>query len=132
VKELEQLLQTLEAQKHTKNQSTATSPFASFFTFPQYSSSFSDVSKNGNTPEVAADIEVTMMESHVNLKVRVKRQRKQLLRMVMGLQSLRLTTLHLNVTTAADQMILYSFSLKVCRNGCIIILFTRSCGFFPI
>jgi len=60
-----------------------------------------------------ADIEVTMVESHANLKVLLKRQPKQLLKMVAGLQNLRFTVLHLNVTTV-DQMVLYSFSLKVC------------------
>lgn len=60
----------------------------------------------------AADIEVTMVENHANLKVRSKKKPKQLVKMVSGLQSLRLTVLHLNVTTA-DQIVLYSISLKV-------------------
>lgn len=108
VKELEQHLQTLEAKNHIKKSrsSPPSPPFASFFNSPQYSS-------NNNTKEVAADIEATMIDSHVNLKVRARRQPKQLLRILMGLQSLRLTTLHLNVTTGADQTALYSFSLKV-------------------
>nr|QOJ43683.1 bHLH transcription factor [Dracaena cambodiana] len=108
VKELEQHLQTLEAKNHIKksHSSPPSPPFASFFNSPQYSS-------NNNTKEVAVDIEATMIDSHVNLKVRARRQPKQLLRILMGLQSLRLTTLHLNVTTGADQTALYSFSLKV-------------------
>lgn len=61
----------------------------------------------------AADIEVTMVESHANLKVRSKRRPKQLLKMVSGLQNLRLTVLHLNVVTTVDQLVLYSLSLKV-------------------
>ncbi|KAG1342313.1 transcription factor bHLH96 [Cocos nucifera] len=130
VKELEQLLQSLEAQKRFKQRSD-TAPFADFFTFPQYSSSSSRSTNSTVTAAAAAattnttirevmeenrpalaDIEVTMVESHANLKVLSMRRPKQLLKLVVGLQNLQLTTLHLNVTTM-DQMVLYSFSLKV-------------------
>lgn len=66
----------------------------------------------GGNQAVIADIEVTMVESHANLKIRSRRRPKQLLRMVSGLQSLHLTILHLNVTTI-DQTVLYSLSVKV-------------------
>ncbi|XP_010916699.1 transcription factor bHLH94 [Elaeis guineensis] len=129
VKELEQLLQSLEVQKRLKQRSDATGlvhPFANFFAFPQYSSCSSGGSTTTHTSsnhnianEMAvenrsamADIEVTMVESYANLKVLSRRWPKQLLKMVMGLQNMRLTTLHLNVTTV-DQLVLYSFSLKV-------------------
>ncbi|KAL5835607.1 hypothetical protein ACOSQ3_015165 [Xanthoceras sorbifolium] len=59
-----------------------------------------------------ADIEVTMVESHANLKIRSKRRSKQLLKLVSGLHSMRLTILHLNVTTV-DETVLYSLSVKV-------------------
>ncbi|XP_038990143.1 transcription factor bHLH94-like [Phoenix dactylifera] len=126
VKELEQLLQSLEVQKRLKQRSD-TVPFADFFTFPQYSSCSSQsgnstataAAANTNTPEMMAenrsaiaDIEVMMVDSHANLKVLSRRRPKQLLKLVVGLQNLQLTTLHLNVTTI-DQMVLYSFSLKV-------------------
>ncbi|XP_020082844.1 transcription factor bHLH96-like [Ananas comosus] len=127
VKELEQLLQSLEAQKRSNEQHSESAPFAEFFTFPQYSS-YTARSPNATAAMVAnesaaaaeeakgsaaaADIEVTMVESHANLKVLAKRRPKQLLKLVVGLQNLRLTTLHLNVTTL-DRMVLYSFSLKV-------------------
>ncbi|KAG1330739.1 transcription factor bHLH94 [Cocos nucifera] len=132
VKELEQLLQSLEVQKRLKQRSDAielTPPFAGFFAFPQYSSfssgsshnnsSSSSSSSNNIANEAAAkkrsamaDIEVTMVESHANLKVLSRRRPNQLLEMVVGLQNTGLTTLHLNVTTV-DQLVLYSFSLKV-------------------
>lgn len=92
-----------------------TSPFANFFTFPQYSSSTNRSSTNEAVAEnhsAIADIEVTMVESHANLKVFSKRRPKQLLKMVAGLQNLRLTILHLNVTSIGE-MALYSFSVKV-------------------
>ncbi|XP_008782180.2 transcription factor bHLH94-like [Phoenix dactylifera] len=130
VKELEQLLQSLEVQKRLKQRSDATDltpPFADFFAFPQYSSCSSGSSSgthtssrsSSNANEVAAknrsamaDIEVTMVETHANLKVLSRRRPNQLLKMVVGLQSTGLTTLHLNVTTV-DRLVLYSFSLKV-------------------
>ncbi|XP_042490657.1 transcription factor bHLH96-like [Macadamia integrifolia] len=121
VKELEQLLQSLEAQKRINHRSDSSfsSPFADFFTFPQYSSSSVHCSNIAASNESAAenrsaiaDIEVTMVESHANLKVLSRRRPKQLLKMVTGFQALRLTVLHLNVT-ALDQMALYSFSVKV-------------------
>ncbi|KAJ4963690.1 hypothetical protein NE237_023629 [Protea cynaroides] len=121
VKELEQLLQSLEVQKRIKQQSNPgfSSPFADFFTFPQYSSSSAPCTHSGASSEsvaenrsAIADIEVTMVESHANLKVLSRKRPKQLLKMVAGFQVLRLTVLHLNVT-ALDQMALYSFSVKV-------------------
>ncbi|KAJ0984647.1 hypothetical protein J5N97_003003 [Dioscorea zingiberensis] len=59
-----------------------------------------------------ADIEVTMVEGHANLKILAKRRPKQLLKLVAGLNNLRLMTLHLNVTTV-EHFVLYCFSLKV-------------------
>uniref|UniRef100_A0A0D9VQI7 BHLH domain-containing protein n=1 Tax=Leersia perrieri TaxID=77586 RepID=A0A0D9VQI7_9ORYZ len=141
VKELEQLLQSLEVQKSLKNGTVAgdssSSPFAGFFSFPQYSTSSrsggcSSAGSSGNNassvvmddtaagsvvdsgrPAAAiADIEVTMVEGHASLKVLARRRPKQLLKLVVGLQQLRIPPLHLNVTTI-DAMVLYSFSLKV-------------------
>ncbi|RRT79288.1 hypothetical protein B296_00000841 [Ensete ventricosum] len=86
-------------------------PFANFFTLPQYSTRNADEAAAEQQSSVA-DIEVTMVESHANLKVLAQRRPKQLLKMVVGLHLLHLTTLHLNVTTI-DAMVLYSFSLKV-------------------
>ncbi|XP_044979682.1 transcription factor bHLH96-like isoform X2 [Hordeum vulgare subsp. vulgare] len=124
VKELEQLLQSLEVQKSVKNR-TGRSPFASSFTFPQYSASCnitqattaSDAGSGADSSGIkseagVADIEVTMVEGHASLKVLARRRPKQLLRLVAGLQQLRIPALHLNVTTV-DAMVLYSFSLKV-------------------
>ena len=130
MKELEQLLQFLEAQKRTKQResdSNSSSLFSDFFNFPQYSTCSSNGGEGGgddndssvietkSTAEkrsAIADVEVTMVESHANIKVLLKRQQQQLLKMVVGLQFLRLVVLHLNVTTV-DSMVLYSFSVKV-------------------
>ncbi|XP_062196292.1 transcription factor bHLH96-like [Phragmites australis] len=136
VKELEQLLQSLEAREHEHNLSpgagdATTVPFAGFFTFPQYSMSAGarstttantsaaddcnadgDDAASGSRQSTVADIEVTMVENHANLKVLSRRRPRQLLRLVAGLQGHWLTLLHLNVTSAG-QMALYSLSLKV-------------------
>ncbi|KAI8550316.1 hypothetical protein RHMOL_Rhmol06G0095800 [Rhododendron molle] len=134
VKELEHLLQTLEAhkrttpkqQQHPPNNNGLSSPslFADFFAFPQYSTRSEnnciDTSSPATTdkprPVAFGDIEVTMLESHASLKVLSKRRPRQLLKLVAGLQCLRLSVLHLTVTSA-DQMVLYSLSVKI-EDGC--------------
>ncbi|XAR73447.1 hypothetical protein NMG60_11007417 [Bertholletia excelsa] len=123
VKELEQLQQFLEAHKLVKQRSYSghSSPlFANFFTFPQYSTHpnrHADPLMAGHDsvaekPSTVADVEVSMVESHANIKVVSRKQPKQLLKMVAGLYSLGLSILHLNVTTV-DHRVLYSFSVKV-------------------
>ncbi|KAJ1387462.1 Myc-type, basic helix-loop-helix [Sesbania bispinosa] len=75
----------------------------------------------GGVQSGIADIEVTMVESHANLKIRSKKRPKQLLKMVTGLHSMRLTILHLNVTTTGET-VLYSLSVKVeddCKLGSV-------------
>ncbi|XVF06147.1 hypothetical protein REPUB_Repub06bG0022500 [Reevesia pubescens] len=126
VKELEHRLQLLSAQKEVKERSDigcSSSLFAEFFTFPQYSTSATPGDHNNSismneytsmveTQSAIADIEVTMVESHANLKIRSKKRPAQLLKVVSGLNSMRLSILHLNVTTV-DQTVLYSLSVKV-------------------
>ncbi|KAK7311652.1 hypothetical protein RJT34_09925 [Clitoria ternatea] len=125
VKELEQVLQSMEGQKRTKqpNESNiglnGSLPFTEFFTFPQYTTRESAIKSNCTMQPNqwgVADIEVTMVDSHANLKILSKKQPGQLLKIVVGLQNLRFTILHLNVTTLLD-MVLYSVSIKV-EDGC--------------
>ncbi|ESW16748.1 hypothetical protein PHAVU_007G181900 [Phaseolus vulgaris] len=133
VKELEQRLHFLGSQKEGEGKSDAggatNMPFSEFFAFPQYSTSGGGGSDNSATigEDVAevkygiADIEVTMVESHANLKIRSKKRPKQLLKLVSGLHTMRLTILHLNVTTTAE-VVLYSLSVKVeddCKLGSV-------------
>ncbi|KAM0821143.1 hypothetical protein ACQ4PT_049462 [Festuca glaucescens] len=140
VKELEQLVQSLEARRHARLRNPVLDdvsaavvvPFADFFTFPQYTMSVrpqaphpaaatasaddtaadADEMASGSKHSAVADIEVTIVESHANLKLLSRRRPRQLLRMVAGLQSHRLAVLHLNATSAGH-MALYSLSLKV-------------------
>ncbi|KAM3224582.1 hypothetical protein ACQJBY_057762 [Aegilops geniculata] len=141
VKELEQLVQSLEAHRHARlrddcpisgDVSAAVVPFADFFTFPQYTMSVhhapatpaadasadgsggnaDDDTTSGSKQSAVADIEVTIVESHASLKVLSRRRPRQLLRIVAGLQGHRLAVLHLNATSAGH-MALYCLSLKV-------------------
>jgi hypothetical protein len=130
VKELEQTLQSLEAQKRAGARRVEP-PFAGFFSFPQYSASgvvSGAASSDNNNASLSgggdhhqqcaprrgeADIEVAVAESHANVKVRTPRRPRQLLRMAVAMQCLGLTVLHLNVATTADNVALYTFSLKV-------------------
>ncbi|KAG8082922.1 hypothetical protein GUJ93_ZPchr0014g47662 [Zizania palustris] len=134
VKELEQLLQSLEAQQRTllmqsppslsrrqqvvqreaKHDETTTRtrtpagaadqeeeeeaadgpPFARFFTYPQYV--WRHQPRDGGAAENragVADIEVSLVETHASLRVMAPRRPGQLLKMVAGLQALRLTVL---------------------------------------
>ncbi|KAG2395159.1 Transcription factor bHLH94 Basic helix-loop-helix protein [Vigna angularis] len=119
VKELEQRLQFLGAQKEKEGKPEV--PFSEFFSFPQYSTSPSGGCDNsaamsdqkGEVQSGIADIEVTMVESHANLKIRSKKRPKQLLKIVSSLHGMRLTILHLNVTTT-EEIVLYSLNVKVC------------------
>ncbi|XP_022131324.1 transcription factor bHLH96 [Momordica charantia] len=125
VKELEQQLQFIKAHKaETQPQIDDASPFAEFFSFPQFSTRATTQCKNSANDSpmphqqwaAAGDIEVTMVDTHANLKILSRKRPRQLLKMVAGFQTLRLTVLHLNVTTL-DQMVLYSVSIKV-EEGC--------------
>ncbi|KAF8083028.1 hypothetical protein N665_0795s0024 [Sinapis alba] len=117
VKELEHILQSMEPNRtmtitHEANNTSATSlvdPFSDFFSFPQYSTKSSSITEGSSSP---AEIEVTVAEGHANIKIMAKKKPKQLLKLVASIQSLRLTLLHLNVTTL-DNSILYSISVKV-------------------
>ncbi|KAJ8440113.1 hypothetical protein Cgig2_003438 [Carnegiea gigantea] len=122
VKELEQNLQCLSAKTHAQanlENGAVSVPFGEFFTFPQYSTDGGDemkaeVGEHGGVGGGAAvaDVEVTMVESHALVKIRSEKPPKQLSKLVMGLQGLRLTILHLNLTKV-DEVALYSFSVKV-------------------
>jgi hypothetical protein len=146
VKELEQLLQSLEAQKRALVQEQKATnlavdcsdnasmydvnspPFAQFFSYPQYI--WCHVPRDcpvpaENQPSAVADVEVTQIETHANIRIMSPHRPGQLLKMVAGLQTLRLTILHLNVTTT-DAMVLYSLSVKVRSLFsvlCVLILF---------
>lgn len=134
VKELEHILQSLEAKKfallehgnatnkdhhHQTNDDhkhNLGSPFAQFFAYPQFSCSHSQLGNKytSQTKAAIADIEVTLIETHANIRILSRRRVRQLSKIVASFQSVFLTILHLNVTTL-DSLVLYSISAKVCN-----------------
>ncbi|KAK6947413.1 Myc-type, basic helix-loop-helix (bHLH) domain [Dillenia turbinata] len=151
VKELEHLLQCLEAQKLqileqeiaksnmkeeiSTNTTRTTSmnskfpppqfppssppqapPFSQFFAYPQYTCSQIPSKYTSKSKQAIADIEVTLIETHANLRILSRKCARQLSQLVAGFQSHHLSILHLNVTTL-EPLVLYSISAKV-EEGC--------------
>ncbi|KAJ6404441.1 hypothetical protein OIU84_012600 [Salix udensis] len=125
VKELEQLLQSLEAQKRMRKMEAGSTIGISsnqYYTSPPQSDILAE--KGGNCEEKrtvkkkseAAEIEVTAVQNHVNLKMKCQRSPGQLLRAIVALEELSLTVLHLNISSS-QATILYSFNLKL-ENDC--------------
>ncbi|KZV19244.1 hypothetical protein F511_35179 [Dorcoceras hygrometricum] len=119
VKELEHTLQSLEAKKHkliqqsTEMKADPQSPFAQFFAYPQFQLSGKYTSQS---KAAIADIEVTLIETHANIRILSQKRLRQLSKIVAAFHSLCFTILHLNVTTL-DSLVLYSISAKV-EEGC--------------
>ncbi|KAJ7951388.1 Transcription factor bHLH70 [Quillaja saponaria] len=121
VKELEQLLESLEAQKRIRKEegigSNEFNPLSPHFEIgsSMEETNWGDKIKAEKKTE-AADIEVTVIQSHVNLKIQCQRKPEQLLKTIVALEDLRLTVLHLNITSS-HASVLYSFNLKI-EEGC--------------
>ncbi|RCV20819.1 hypothetical protein SETIT_4G088500v2 [Setaria italica] len=128
VKELEHHLQSLQAQRHPAAAAAGhgSERFPGFFTLPQYSTaeaandvddgaSSSGGERRPATRTGVADVEVAVSDGgHTTVKVLApRRRRRMLLGLLLGMQRRGLTALHLNATTTADQMALYTFSLKM-------------------
>ncbi|KAK7389734.1 hypothetical protein VNO78_25023 [Psophocarpus tetragonolobus] len=129
VKELEQLLQSLEAQKRLRKSEEGGGCSSSLSCKPPPTSSLSsphgygmrsstseevncgDEVKAENKSE-AADIKVTLIQTHVNLKIECQRKPGQLIKVIVALEDLRLTILHLNITSS-ETSVLYSLNLKI-------------------
>ena len=90
----------------------ATPPFAQFFMYPQYTWSQIPNKYTSKTKASIADIEVTLIETHANLRILSRKVPSLLSKLVAGFHSLYLSILHLNVTTM-DPLVLYSISAKV-------------------
>ncbi|KAG6396926.1 hypothetical protein SASPL_143085 [Salvia splendens] len=130
VKELEHIVQSLEAKKYalldkknatndenenqTQTQTQNNSPFTQFFAYPQFSQLSNKYTSQ--TSAAIADIEVTLIETHASIRVLSRRRLRQLSKLVASFQSIFLTILHLNITTL-ESLVLYSISAKV-EEGC--------------
>ncbi|KAL1329336.1 hypothetical protein HN51_046465 [Arachis hypogaea] len=153
VKELEQLLQSLEAQKRMRrknNNNNSSNKNEDAIGFGSSSNSSSTTNGGydgimrssttslsllsteegnfggggGNGDELkaenkseSAEIEVTLIQTHVNLKIQCKRRHGQLVKAIVALEDLRLSILHLNITSSSDDSVLYSLNLKI-EEGC--------------
>lgn len=94
-------------------------PFSQFFVCPQYKWSQMPNKYATKSKAAIADIEVTLIETHANVRILSHNSPRQLSKMIAGFQTLYLTILHLNVTTM-DHLVLYSISAKVCLYVCVI------------
>ncbi|CAL5339846.1 unnamed protein product [Camellia sinensis] len=139
LKELEQLLQSLQAQKRMKKSElssdqgrggeeggggdTASSSTSSSSTTATENCTEVGITttarskgrSNEFTAEkksAAADVRVTVIQKHVNLKVECPRIPGQLLKAIVAFEGLKLTVLHLNITSF-ETSIHYSFNLKI-------------------
>lgn len=125
LKELQQHLQFMKGQKKINKEahensfiscSCSSQPLTEFFMFPQYSM---DARQNitcyptkHNQSRAMADIEVTLVDSHANIKIMLKKRQGQVMKMVAGIQNLGFNILHLNVSSMDDN-VLVSVSAKV-------------------
>ncbi|GAB4861525.1 hypothetical protein Ancab_036715 [Ancistrocladus abbreviatus] len=138
VKELEQLLQSLQVEKrmrecdHQENgdvsASSSSCSSSSNFLYNLFTPSFSlskSHEEDGNctaerkseefTAEnrsAIADIGAVMIQNHVNLKIQCRRKEGQLVKAILAMEELRLTVLHLSITSL-QSLVHYSFNLKV-------------------
>ncbi|CAH2072102.1 unnamed protein product [Thlaspi arvense] len=125
IKELEQLVQSLEAEKQnegtSENQKTASSSSSSSRACNNSSvSSVSTTLEDSFTARFGggetAEVEATVIQNHVSLKVRCKRGKGQILRAIVSIEDLNLSVLHLTISSSFD-FVLYSFNLKI-EDGC--------------
>lgn len=138
VKELEQLLQSLEAQKRMRMGTSSTATVEGCDSATSTTTSTTDKAILTNVysvsrPEIGnceekmkaesksdgAEIEVIVIQNHVNLKIHCPRRPGQLLKAIVALEDLRLTFLHLNITSS-ETTVHYSFNLKIeedCKLG---------------
>ncbi|KAL4361721.1 hypothetical protein GQ457_04G030180 [Hibiscus cannabinus] len=112
VKELEQLLQSLEAQKIMRKFEENDNIVPKFAMEPDYGIVNLGEEVKAESKSGAAEIEVNVIHDYVNLKIQCSRRAGQLVHAIVTLESLRLTVLHLNITTS-QASVLYSFNLKM-------------------
>ncbi|KAK8693674.1 hypothetical protein V6N13_071246 [Hibiscus sabdariffa] len=114
VKKLEQLLQSLEAQKIMRKFEENDNIRDTDNSVPKSAMEldYGIVNRKAESKSGAAEIEVNVIHNYVNLKIQCSRRAGQLVHAIVTLESLRLTVLHLNITTS-QAYVLYSFNLKM-------------------
>ncbi|KAI3444346.1 hypothetical protein Pfo_001011 [Paulownia fortunei] len=123
VKELEQLLQSLEAHKRLKTGALGGGGCNDVLAYSLQSQSLSPSQTNyyrmrwDDEGGRVGDFQVTMIEKHANLKIECCRRPGQLVHAILTFENLKLAVLHLNVTSLSPSSVHYSFSLKI-EDGC--------------
>lgn len=114
MKELEQLIHSLESKKRVRKtqQGADAFPPSGLLTTPQSGTGSEEEGVQAENMSEVAKVEVTVIQTHVNLKIQGQRRPGQLLKIIVAFEDLRLTVLHLNITSSEDS-IFYSFNLKV-------------------
>jgi hypothetical protein len=107
VKDLEQQFLSLQSEKRSRTATASVATLEDFFIAPQYTG-YSCCRGEGGV-----DVEATVVQGHINLKVAGRREPHQLLRLIAALQELKMTVLHLMVTAMDSRSVLYCFNLKV-------------------
>jgi hypothetical protein len=109
VKDLEQQVLSLQAAKRSRMDVASVATLEDFFIAPQYTG-YSCCRGEGRV-----DVEATVVQGHINLKVAGRRESHQLLRFIAALQEFKVTVLHLMVTAMDARSVLYCFNLKVLK-----------------
>lgn len=115
MKELEQLLHTLEAEKRIRKKEEIGYSYNNINgqTLKSMEAGMECGGKEEEEEVKEAEIiEVMMIQTHVNLKIRCRKRQGQLVRAIVGLEELKLSVLHLNITSSLGS-VLYCFNLKV-------------------
>nr|BCH47629.1 transcription factor MUTE [Callitriche palustris] len=117
IKELHQILQSLEAKKRRKSISPSPSPRPLQLTSPLPDSLFLDMNNNFkelgascNSP--IADVEAKISGSNVLLRTISRRIPGQIVKIISVLENLSFEILHLNISSMEDT-VLYSFVIKI-------------------
>jgi hypothetical protein len=111
VKVLEQIIQSLESQKRTQQQSNSEVVENALNHLSGISSN--DLWTTLEDQTCIPKIEATVIQNHVSLKVQCEKKQGQLLKGIISLEKLKLTVLHLNITTSSHSSVSYSFNLKM-------------------
>ncbi|KFK35381.1 hypothetical protein AALP_AA5G277900 [Arabis alpina] len=106
VKVLEQIIQSLEAQKRQSiGEETNNHPLSGISSNNLWTTQENQTS--------IPKIEATMIQNHVNLKIQCPKKQGQLLKGIISLEKLGLTVLHLNIASSSNAYVSYSFNLKM-------------------
>uniref|UniRef100_A0A7N1A2M5 BHLH domain-containing protein n=1 Tax=Kalanchoe fedtschenkoi TaxID=63787 RepID=A0A7N1A2M5_KALFE len=122
IKKLEQLLQSLQAQKRQRkmedemrrsSNSIPTPPETSDALSTSTSSPSASLDENSLEHGKKADVNIRVVQTHVNLHIECNNvKQSQLIKLMIALEELGLTILHLNITSTHKSSF-YSLSLKV-------------------